>query len=259
VRGKPKRHHNKQGTVKMCKPGHSRRQSSSHVYTVSLFDISQDSDESDDEAAELKAMTRAAKGLPPLPESKEVDVKKAYLSRPYGVGTLAIVDSEGDQHCVHIVTLDGSKPNKVIGNGFGSGDGQLNFPQDVAFTPDGRRIAVADYSNHRISLFSIRGGPSGKWIGSFGLGSDDPSIEPSIAYPGGVTIDANGYILVVDCTRLSVFDAHGQFVKQLVFPMQGGSGICLHPHTQQAIVCQAPASGSHRVIRYDLIHPNLGK
>jgi hypothetical protein len=227
------------------------------TFTVTLFDTAEDSDESDSkrEATELQAKVRAAKGLPPLqyPQPREISVQRPLLARPYGYGSLAIVDSEGEQHCVHSVHLDGTKPNKVIGSGFGSGDGQLNFPQDVAFTPDGRKIVVADFSNHRISLFSVIG--KCKWLKSFGQSLNHPIIEPSLAYPGGITVDTNGYILVVDCTRLSVFTPTGRFVKHLIFPLSGGSGICLHPRTLNAVVCEAPAAEVHRVRLYDLIHP----
>lgn len=87
---------------------------------------------------------------------------EARLSAPGGLGLAAgvlyVADSGNDR--VRAVDLQTGRIETVAGSGVRgySGDGvpatsaALNFPEDVAPTPDGRRIFIADTQNHRVRL-----------------------------------------------------------------------------------------------------------
>lgn len=66
----------------------------------------------------------------------------------------------------------------------GSGNGQFNFPYDVAVDASGN-IYVADSNNHRIQKFDSSGNFLLKW-GSFGS-SDDQFRDPA-----GIAVHASG-------------------------------------------------------------------
>lgn len=55
----------------------------------------------------------------------------------------------------------------------GGGAGELNNPEDVEFSPDGKQIWVSDSTNHRISVFDRRGG----FLFAFGL-----EVEPGAPF-----------------------------------------------------------------------------
>lgn len=95
---------------------------------------------------------------------------------------------------------------RVIGSGFGAGDGQLNEPRDAATDAAGN-IYVADFRNHRIARFSA----TGAWLGSFGsLGSGPGSFNA----PYGVDLDDAGLVYVADANnaRIQKLTASGTFV-----------------------------------------------
>ena len=93
--------------------------------------------------------------------------------------------------------------------GYGSGNGQFEYPQGVAVDANGN-IYVADYGNNRIEIFDNSGVFLRKIEGSIGT-----ELIPLIG-PYCVAVDANGNIYVGDSEgfgRMLVFDNAGTFVR----------------------------------------------
>ena len=96
---------------------------------------------------------------------------------------------------------------------WGSGNGQLANPLDVAFDSSGN-VYIAENYNHRIQVFT----PEGKFIRKFGsLGSGPGQLNS----PCGIAVDSSDMIYVADCNnhRICVFSPEGQFLKSF-----GGEG-----------------------------------
>lgn len=75
----------------------------------------------------------------------------------------------------------------------GSGPGQLNYPSNLAISPDGATIYVAELLNHRVSRFD----PAGNFLGSFG-GPSAGSGPGQFNHPFGIVVDAAGDVFVAD-------------------------------------------------------------
>lgn len=116
------------------------------------------------------------------------------------------------RHRVVTVTSDG----RVVGSfgERGAGQGQLNFPTNIARAPDGR-LFVTDTMNFRVQVFD----PSGRALGTFGHVGDGPG---DFDKPKGTAVDRSGHVYVVEGLHdvVQIFDETGQLL--LAF---GGSGL----------------------------------
>jgi tripartite motif-containing protein 71 len=114
-----------------------------------------------------------------------------------------------------------TKPALTLGDGKpgGHGSGQLNFPYNVEFSPDGHVAYVADLGNHRIARWDIRTSPP-RWLSPFGSLCREPCPEP----PGDaglfadlrrVAVAPSGDVLGADLfgNAIQVFAASGALVR----------------------------------------------
>jgi DNA-binding beta-propeller fold protein YncE len=99
-----------------------------------------------------------------------------------------------------------SSLSKIIIWGYqGSGNAELDKPNDVAVDPTGKYVYVVEYYNHRIQKFDSEGRFITKWKGN-------------LSYPRGIAIDPEGkYIFVADTYnhRIQKFDSEGRFILAL--------------------------------------------
>jgi DNA-binding beta-propeller fold protein YncE len=138
---------------------------------------------------------------------------KQGLLRPTGLvaagDRLYVVDTLG--HQVVVVSFTG-----VIAGRFGSrgsGNGQFNFPTNIACSGDGR-LYVTDAMNFRVQIFE----QDGRFLRTFGqLGDGSGDFDK----PKGIAVDTAGHIYVVEGLNdvVQMFDDAGRLL--LVF---GGSG-----------------------------------
>jgi DNA-binding beta-propeller fold protein YncE len=101
----------------------------------------------------------------------------------------------------------------------GRGDGQLYFPQGLCFMPGHRHVAVADYSNDRVGVFSVEG----EFVRHVGVGK--------LCHPQGVACSAFDEIVVADngSSRVVVFSASGEMLHTMA---RGDfSGVAMHGGT----------------------------
>ena len=138
---------------------------------------------------------------------------KQGLRRPTGLvaagDRLYVVDTLG--HRIVAVSFAG-----VMAGSFGSrgsGDGQFNFPTNIAYGGDGR-LYVTDAMNFRVQIFD-RDGQFLRAFGQLGDGSGD------FDKPKGIAVDSAGHVYVVEGLNdvVQMFDGEGRLL--LAF---GGSG-----------------------------------
>lgn len=141
--------------------------------------------------------------------------KVTGLTQPHGIGThptldIAYVANTGANGIVKVNT---STCANIGGwGGYGSGDGEFNYPHDVAVDRLGK-VYIADYNNHRIQVFNSTGKLLIKW-GTYGTGDSRFTASPQFYGPVGVEIDACGDVFVVDHNnhRVQKFTSTGVFI-----------------------------------------------
>ncbi len=142
-----------------------------------------------------------------------------HLSGPSGVcaDDAVIVVSE-EAHRISVFKRGDGALHRRFGSG-GSGDGQLDTPYGLCFMSGHRHVAVADYNNSRVSVFSV----GGEFVRHVGVGH--------LSYPTGVACSAFDELVVADYhnNRVVVFSASGELLKT----MAGGyfTGVALHGGT----------------------------
>ena len=142
------------------------------------------------------------------------------LNSPYGIdfsdnGDLYVVDHGNDR--ISKWNSDGDFI-KAWG-GYGSADGQLNNPRDLAI--GGGRIYVVEQSNHRVQVFDMDGNFLMKW-GSYG--SEDGKFNNPLAIE--LTMNGNQvnevFVSEWDNHRVQVFDANGTHLRNIGTGSYGG-------------------------------------
>lgn len=102
-------------------------------------------------------------------------------------------------HVYQIINIWGS---------YGTGNGQMNYPQGVAADKN-NRIYVADTLNHRIQVFD----ENGNFIGNWG---NEGALDGQFSFPYGITVDNNLNVYVADTGnhRIQKFDQNGVFLAK---------------------------------------------
>ena len=128
-------------------------------------------------------------------------------------GTIYVADA--DNHRIQHLNPDGS----VLASWGSFADilqgsappGTFNQPWDVALSPDGAFVYVADTWNHRIQKFTAEGDFVSMW-GVFGQAETPDAFWG----PRSVEVDANGNVFVIDTgnKRVAIFDPDGNFLWQ---------------------------------------------
>ena len=118
-----------------------------------------------------------------------------------------------------VVDADGSSAHlefvRHIGNGKGSGEGQLRFPLDVALLPDeggGQETVLVNDSNHRVSQFKLDGTFVRIFAGTGIAGSGNGEFNR----PYGITVlGSSGEVAVTDFNnhRVQIFDHEGNYKR----------------------------------------------
>jgi len=161
------------------------------------------------------------------------DVGDGEFRAPYGVevdagGNLYVL--ENDMHRVQ--KLDSNGGFLAGFGGRGSGDGELDYPSDIAVDPAGGGVFVADTNNHRVVKFDT----TGKFVSAWGWGVADGAAAYQVCtsgcrralngggagefnYPVGIATDAT-HVYVVDPNndRVQKFDLAGAKAGQWTIP-----------------------------------------
>jgi DNA-binding beta-propeller fold protein YncE len=134
------------------------------------------------------------------------DVGKGHLRYPVGVCANAdvVVVSEIDADRVSVFSRGDGSLISHFGS-YGSGDGQLNSPGGLCFMWSDRHVVVADYDNHRVSVFSV----AGEFIRHVGVGV--------LKSPVGVACSTFDELVVADpdCSCLFLFSGSGDLLMTL--------------------------------------------
>lgn len=125
------------------------------------------------------------------------------LTRPSGVAVAGSTVYVADPPEHRVVGFDASGVATARYGSRGGGDGQFNYPTDVAAAPDGS-IYVVDALNFRVAHL----GRDGSWLGAFGEAGE---TDAGLARPKGIHVDAAGAVYVSDAQRdrIAVFRPDG--------------------------------------------------
>ncbi|XP_032232491.1 E3 ubiquitin-protein ligase TRIM71 [Nematostella vectensis] len=134
--------------------------------------------------------------------------RKGNFTHPHGVavsetGEIAVSDTQ--KNCVHVFDAEGRKVMDI--GGYGTDDGQLNYPAGVAFDKGNKNLIVADRDNHRVQLFNRK---NGKLVKKFGVNG---KTNGQFNRPNGIFVDQNGRMIITDWHnhRVQVFNSEGRF------------------------------------------------
>ncbi|MFH1802337.1 MAG: 6-bladed beta-propeller [archaeon] len=125
-------------------------------------------------------------------------------------GWLYVSDSMNHQiQKFDVVHLDGDLPSEisVVGN-FGSGNGELIFPQAIDVDINDGSLYVADAGNHRIVVFDSFGGFL-RSFGDYGIGRGE------MLYPHGLAVDPDFDLVYVGDSmnkKVLIFSKAGEFL-----------------------------------------------
>jgi DNA-binding beta-propeller fold protein YncE len=129
-----------------------------------------------------------------------------------------IMVSERDANRISVFSRGDGALLRRFGS-YGSGDGQLGWPLGLCFMSGHRHVAVADYGNDHVSVFSVEG----EFVRHVGVGE--------LSYPHSVACSAFDEIVVADWRnrRVVVFSASGE----MLHTMRRGdfTGVAMHGGT----------------------------
>ncbi len=143
-----------------------------------------------------------------------------HLSDPVGVCADAdvVVVSENNANRITMFNRhDGALLRRFGSNG--SGDGQLSNPLGLCFMSAHRHVAVADYYNRRVSVFSLEG----EFVRHVGVGQ--------LSTPIAVACSAYDELVVADHVsgRVVLFGGSGELLKTM--GRGGFTGVVIHGGT----------------------------
>jgi DNA-binding beta-propeller fold protein YncE len=119
-----------------------------------------------------------------------------------------------------------ARPAIVLGDGTpsASGDNQLNFPYNVAFSPDGAIAYVSDTGNGRVARYRISG-TTATWLPQFGRRCDahpqpcpdPPASRGEFNHLRRATVDGAGNVYAADFwgNGIEVFRPDGSVLRQI--------------------------------------------
>lgn len=128
------------------------------------------------------------------------------------LGRLYVVDSY--DHCVRVYSVKGESLFVIGRPGFGNGE--FNYPTNVAIDRRNDNVYVVDTQNFRVQVFD----KNGTYLKQFGGLGD---AYGSFSRPKGIGIDSEGHIYVVDAAfaNFQIFDETGAL---LLGVGRGGGG-----------------------------------
>lgn len=117
------------------------------------------------------------------------------------------IDFESDE----ITTIAGTGESGFSGDDGPATEAQMNNPRDLQMNGDRSVLYVADELNHRIRAFDVESGIMTTVAGNGDAGYDgegDAPTETALNRPGGLALDADGLLYVMDTYnhRIRVFD-----------------------------------------------------
>ena len=112
-------------------------------------------------------------------------------------GQTELMDADGNPYYVD----SGSVPG-YSGDGGPALDAVFNTPRDIAISPDGSTMYIADTKNHCIRAMDMASGIIDTFAGECGVegfeGDEGPAADSLLREPFGVTVDPDGNVYIAD-------------------------------------------------------------
>jgi DNA-binding beta-propeller fold protein YncE len=115
---------------------------------------------------------------------------------------LFVVDKLNDRICVFY--KDNGLYLRSIGCDRGELEGKLSYPQGVAVSSDDLHLYVADFGNHRVTVFDVDG-EFVRYIGEY---------DRQLLFPKGVAVAGDLLFVIDDTCWVFVFHTDGSFVRK---------------------------------------------
>ncbi len=143
-----------------------------------------------------------------LGSRRSTEFTSVPLARPTGLayhpGNDLLYAADTTAH--QVIAFDRDGRERLRFGSRGRGEGQFNFPTDLAIDGQGR-VHVSDSMNFRIQTFSA----DGEFVSRFGEAGDTTG---RFAKPKGVAVDSEGHIYVADALfdTVQIFDDQGRLL-----------------------------------------------
>lgn len=175
----------------------------------------------------------------PKGEFKRTIANAEFQPKDYGSVISLAVDAEENlvvvdfiNHRVLRLSQEGEFINQWgTAGAIGMGAGEFNYPMDIATSPDGAMIYVADSYNDRVQVFGVDGQFKFKWGGPF---ASNLLISMYHWFPFNgwfsvifaLAVDSQGNVFVGDWKnqRIQKFTANGEFLTSFGIDQAGESG-----------------------------------
>jgi len=127
----------------------------------------------------------------------------------FGPGGSSIIATDFGNNRIQLFTISGNTATFQTKYGtLGDGPGQLDAPFGIAYNADGGYIAVTEYGNARVSVFSLSGN-SIAFMSSYGSRGTTPD---QFNYPRGIAVSPASTLMAIADTnnnRINVIDGNG--------------------------------------------------
>ncbi len=153
--------------------------------------------------------------------------------------------SDSTNNLVKVYSSDGTFQFSI--GGYGSADGQMNFPTGITIDEYAQELYVVDHLNIRIEVFDLNGNFKRKFTSSY------------LLRPQGIAV-SNGKVYVVDIyhSSVKVFDTNGNYITSIgVYGPGAGEFILPVDVAISNGKMLVTDSGNQRIQVFDLNEPGL--
>ncbi|MFT4627957.1 MAG: DNA-binding beta-propeller fold protein YncE [Myxococcota bacterium] len=112
-------------------------------------------------------------------------------------GDTELIDADGNPYLVDAGSITG-----YSGDGGPATEAVFNTPRDIAMSPDGNTMYIADTKNDCVRAVDMPSGTVDTFAGTCGVpgfaGDEGPAAEAMLSQPFGISVDPDGHVYIAD-------------------------------------------------------------